>query len=441
MHDDVLILGGGLAGLSGALRLATSGRRVRILEERGFCGGRTYSFVDPATGATLDNGQHVFLACCHAFRQYLREIGSEQHTVLQDRMRMKFIDSTGQSGTLQEGFGPAPYHLAGSMMKMPFLPFRDRVGAAGVVLKLKNMTDAQLQQMDTTTFGDWLRGEGIPEHAIRAFWNVFVLATLNGDIDNVSAALGAWVYREGILKERGTGRIGVMRKGLSDVLVDPAVRRIEAAGSTVQTHARIVALTRTAHSWKATLANGESHEAPSVVLALPHQRAAGLLGEPLAQVAALPVAPIVSLYLWLDQKLIHDSNPDGFVASVDTRVQWVFDREHYLPRKTKDGGHLHCILYSGADRECALSADALTREAVGELRRLFPRSTFAVQRARVIKARKSTYLPIPGQAAIRPEQRIDDGLVIAGAWVKSDWPSTMEAAVQSGNRAAELLST
>ena len=128
------------------------------------------------------------------------------------------------------------------------------------------------------------------------------------------------------------------------------------------------------------------------------------------------------------------------MASVDTKVQWVFDREHYLPRPSKEGGHLHCILYSGADRECALAADQLTHEAVRELRQLFPRRDFSVQRARVIKARKSTYLPIPGQAGLRPEQRLEDGLVIAGAWVKSDWPSTMEAAVQSGNRAAELLS-
>ena len=56
---EVIILGGGLAGLSAAVRLLDNGYRVNIIESRSFLGGRSFSFKDKETGLEMDNGQHV----------------------------------------------------------------------------------------------------------------------------------------------------------------------------------------------------------------------------------------------------------------------------------------------------------------------------------------------------------------------------------------------
>ena len=63
--SDVLVIGGGFAGLAAARALAADGRRVTVLEKRPVLGGRAYSYTDPTTGETIDNGQHAMMGCYH----------------------------------------------------------------------------------------------------------------------------------------------------------------------------------------------------------------------------------------------------------------------------------------------------------------------------------------------------------------------------------------
>ncbi len=63
----VAIVGGGLAGITAALDCARAGAAVTLLESRGRLGGAAYSFT--RDGILADNGQHVFLRCCTAYRE------------------------------------------------------------------------------------------------------------------------------------------------------------------------------------------------------------------------------------------------------------------------------------------------------------------------------------------------------------------------------------
>jgi len=62
MADQVIIIGGGLAGLAAATALAPRGYRVTVLESRNRLGGRAGSFTDAATGQLIDACQHVSMA-------------------------------------------------------------------------------------------------------------------------------------------------------------------------------------------------------------------------------------------------------------------------------------------------------------------------------------------------------------------------------------------
>src|SRR5438046_2769305 len=115
----VVIVGGGLAGMSAALACVDGGARVTLLEARPRLGGATFSFQ--REGLWVDNGQHVYLRCCTAYRRFLSRIGAEGKTFLQPRMAIPVRAPDGTSGWLRRGSLPAPLHLARTLMRYPFL--------------------------------------------------------------------------------------------------------------------------------------------------------------------------------------------------------------------------------------------------------------------------------------------------------------------------------
>ena len=78
----VVVVGGGLAGISAALDCADAGAEVTLVEVRRRLGGAAYSFE--RDGLQMDNGQHVFLRCCTAYRGLLSG-SAAQHLVTSSR--------------------------------------------------------------------------------------------------------------------------------------------------------------------------------------------------------------------------------------------------------------------------------------------------------------------------------------------------------------------
>ncbi len=80
----LIVVGGGLAGISAALACADAGADVTLFEKRSRLGGLTWSFTHD--GLVMDNGQHVFLRCCTAYLDFLHRIGSDGDVELQPRL-------------------------------------------------------------------------------------------------------------------------------------------------------------------------------------------------------------------------------------------------------------------------------------------------------------------------------------------------------------------
>ncbi|HYY73375.1 MAG TPA: NAD(P)-binding protein, partial [Solirubrobacterales bacterium] len=130
----VTIVGGGLAGISAALSCADAGAEATLVEVRPRLGGAAYSFE--RDGMLLDNGQHVFLRCCTAYRALLRRLGTEAATTLQPRLRIPVIAPGGRVEWLRRSSLPAPLHLAGALARYGHLSVRQRAGAARAALRL-----------------------------------------------------------------------------------------------------------------------------------------------------------------------------------------------------------------------------------------------------------------------------------------------------------------
>jgi len=432
----VTVVGGGLGGIAAALSCADGGAEVTLVEVRPRLGGAAYSFE--RDGMLLDNGQHVFLRCCTAYRALLERLGTAEATTLQSRLEIPVIAPGGQVQWLRRGRLPAPLHLTGALATYGHLSIRERVRAARAARRLSRL-DLADDGLDRRTFGAWLEDNAQSPGAPESLWNLIALPTLNISADEASLAMAAFVFQTGLLHDAAAGDVGYARLPLSQVHGEPSARALRAAGVDVRTGWRAERV-EVGSSGEFTVQGAEDEvAADSIIVALPHARTAdilpeGALDDP-ARLERLGASPIVNLHVVYDRRVTDFE----LAAGVRSPVQWLFDRTG--ESGASDGQHL-AISLSGADREARMSRDELHDLYVPALRELLPRARDArIERFEVVREHNATFRSAPGVGRLRPGARTRiDGLALAGAWTATGWPATMEGAVRSGlNAAREAL--
>ncbi len=173
----VVVIGGGLAGIAAALDCAEAGAQVTLVEVRRRLGGAAYSFH--REGLQMDNGQHVFLRCCTAYRALLRRLGSEPLVSVQPRLEIPVLKPGGRPFLLRRNSLPAPLQLAGALARYPHLTVRQRAGAARAALALMRLDPQSARELEQVTFGEWLARFGQGDDAVAALWDLIALPTLN----------------------------------------------------------------------------------------------------------------------------------------------------------------------------------------------------------------------------------------------------------------------
>jgi squalene-associated FAD-dependent desaturase len=442
---NVLVIGGGLAGVTAACDLADAGLPVTLVEARPVLGGKTWSFRDEQTGLPVDNGQHVFLGCCAAYRRFLQRLGIEKATFLQPRLRVPIFAPEYGRAALQSARIPlpAPLHLLHSFLRLPMLSWREKLQAARTLAAIASAGRAGRLAYDHLSFADWLRERGESARAITYLWNLITLPTLNEDCERASAGLALMVFQEGLLRHAGGARIGYATVGLSDLLCEAAARYLQERGACLRLGCRAVALEmEDERIVGARLVDGELLPASQVVLALPHYALAALTPADLrchpffARAARLGVSPIVGVNLWLDRVVTREP-----LAAVIGREEtyWVFDKGALL-RLNIPGQYL-TVSISGAHRYLDQSREQIIAQVRRDLETVFPALGAAqMTHALVIKERQATFAAAPGSAAHRlPTATPVPGLYLAGAWTDTGWPATMEGAVLSGHAAARAV--
>jgi squalene-associated FAD-dependent desaturase len=428
----VLVIGGGLAGIAAALDCAAAGASVTLVEVRRRLGGAAYSFE--RDGMRFDNGQHVFLRCCTAYRALLARLGSDRHVAVQERLEIPVLSPGGAPVVLRRGSLPPPFHLAGALARYPYLSPSERLSAALAARALGALDPAD-PQLDAQTFGAWLGDHGQGAHALAVLWDLIALPTLNVPAAEASLALGAFVFRTGLLAGADAGDIGFHVGTLAETIGEPAELALADAGVQFRLGWRAERLSRSGGGFEVEGGEG-GFSAEAVVVALPHARAAGLIEpllEPLAaSIRGLGVSPIVNLHVVYDRIVCEQS----FAAGVDTPVQYLFDRS--AAAGAPSGCQYLAVSLSGADQQMQMSVEALRERYLPELERLLPDARGArVERFLATREHAATFRAVPGSAALRPGPRTDvAGLVLAGSWTDTGWPATLEGAVMSGHAAA-----
>ena len=433
MGERSVVVGGGLAGITAALRLADAGHQVTLLDARPRLGGAAFSFR--RGGLLVDNGQHVFLRCCTAYRALLDRLGASADTVLQPRLDIPVLSPTGAARIARTPGIPAPLHLARAMAGYRPLSLADRARLGRAVLALMRSDPAD-PALDRRSFGAFLREHGQSDDAIASLWSVIGTATLNARPDDASLALAVKVFRTGLLDRADAADIGHAVRPLGALHSDAAQRALAAAGVEVLLRHRAVR----AGPGEVVASTGDgttTFAADGVVLAVP-AAALGIASRALPPQPALAAAPIVNVHLVYDRRVTGLS----FAAAVHSPVQWFFDRTLSSGLREHDPRAQYlAVTVSAADAELRCPTRELVGRFTAAMAALLPPAAGAsLVDAFVTREPRATFRQAPGTAHLRrgPATGVD-GLALAGAWTATGWPDTMESAVRSGHAAADHL--
>ncbi len=431
-RPEAAVVGGGLAGIGAALHLSQAGVAVTLIEARPRLGGAATSFL--RHGMPVDTGQHVFLRCYSAYRQLLAALGASEGAVVQPRFSVPVLSADGRRHVLRRGRLPAPAHLLPILTGYPVLSRRDRLRLLPAMLSLRRL-DPDSSDNDARCFGDWLRQTRQSDRAVAGLWRLVALAALNGEPDEVSLALAVRVFRTGLVDTADAADLGIPVVPLADLHAHPAARALAERGATVLTDAPVRAVERTPAGYSLRC-DGATVAADAVVVAVPPPAALRILPADLADAQAWPRlgnTPIVNVHVVYDRQVTELP----FAAAIGSPVQWVFDKTRMAGLRR---GQYLAVSLSGAYGEVDRPAAELRTQYLAALARLFPAAADArVDDAFVTRERAATFRQAPGSRTLRPAaQTREAGLLLAGAWVDTGWPDTMEGAVRSGLHAARL---
>ena len=438
----VIVIGGGFAGLSAATALAEQRIPVTVLEGRQNLGGRAYSFVDPQTGDSVDNGQHLFMGCYRDTIKFLRRIGSLERLKFQSSLSVKFAGSGGRRAALKCLPLPAPWHLLSGLLRLKTLSWADRWRLQYVRAALRK--PVSVEDLDRLTVDQWLTQCRQSDRAKRHLWDLIAIACLNEESRVASAAPFVTVLRRAFFDDPSASCLALADVGLSDLYVRDAVAHIQKAGGEVRAKCPVQrVLVRDGEVKGVLLRDGTRLEADAVISAVPAWVLLKLVPDEVQEketyfqpLKKLAYAPIVSIHLWFDQKITDDL----FTGLLDTHIQWLFNRSRiHRDAKTK-AGYVSLVI-SGAHDFVEWPDPRILSLALEELRRLFPQAREAVLlRSLIIRESQATLSPKVGGEALRPgyESPIKN-FWVAGDWTKTGLPATIESACVSGHACADLI--
>ncbi len=433
--STVAIAGGGLAGLAAGCALSSAGFRVTLFERRPYLGGRASSYQHPGTGEIVDNCQHVLLGCCTNLIDFYRRTGVESKIRWYDSLT--FLEPGGRASVIRPSGLPAPLHTAPSFLQADCLTLSDKFAIGRTMAVLAPGSPAERGE----TFLAWLKRHGQTEQAIERFWKTILVSALNEDLDQVSVPYAAQVIRESFLKSAAAGRMGVPTVPLTE-LYGAAGDAIRRCGGDVQFRAGMESF-RAQASDVTCVVNGQEQQFDYLILAVPFDVLARTLPDspasrPLAEMLShFTTSPITGIHLWFDRVI---SDLDHAVL-LDRTIQWMFHKSRLIEARANGNGSYLELVVSSSKSLVEKSRGEIVDLAVKELGEFFPAAQDAkLLKSTVIKEVQATYSPRPGVDQYRPKPETAwPRVFLAGDFVATGWPATMEGAVRSGYLAAESL--
>jgi squalene-associated FAD-dependent desaturase len=421
--SDVIVIGGGLAGLAAAAALGGTGRSVRVFESRPYLGGRATSYESGSE--TIDNCQHILLGCCLNLLDFYERLGVGDD--IKFHRDYVLIEPGGRRSLLRAGFLPPPFHFVGSLLALKFLNWSEKMAVVRGLRAIQR--ESSRPDLDRITMLQWLEEKHQPPRAIERFWRQVLVSAISEELDRMAAIHAFQVFRLGFLGRADAFDMGVPAVPLGRLYRAEAWSKI--GNVEIRLRAPVERVVIENGAVRSIVAGGEEHRADYYISAVPFDRvgALGIDANVGVDVSGLEYSPITGIHLWFDRRVIDVPQATLF----DRTVQWVFDKG--------EGKYVQVVVSASRTLTEMPRADVIAL-VVRELAEFFPVVAEAkLEKAHVVKEIRAVFSPLPGLESRRPPARTRArNLFLAGDWTRCGWPATMEAAVRSGYLAAEAVS-
>lgn len=430
MAVDAIVIGGGFAGFSAATALVEHGAKVLLLEARPGLGGRATAFTDRETAERIDNGQHILMGCYTDTLAFLERIGASDRVTWQSGLKIPMIDRRGQHSVLSLPALPPPLNFLAGVLAWDALSWGERFS----VLKIGGLLKSEKRQ----TVREWLVGKGQAARLLELFWEPLALAALNQSIDQAEATTFLRVLERVFGPDPSASALVLPAVPLDELYAEPAREWLQRRGGEVRVNSPAKVMIDGGRV-RGVRVRDEVIEAPLVIPTVPwhafhalFDQAPPELAQTIQHATALASLPIVNVNLWFDRTVMHEP----LVGLPGRNFQWVFDR-----RAIAGDAISHVALTSsGAESIVARTNDELTAIALSEIRGALPSTRSAILKKSIaVREKRSTFSLAP-DAPPRPQTRTAvAGLLLAGDWIETGLPATIESAVMSGRLAAEAV--
>ncbi len=412
----VHVVGAGLAGLAASVALAEEGTPVVLYEAGAQAGGRCRSFVDAELGVRIDNGNHLLFSGNQAALAYIERIGALATFERPGEAAIPFIDiQTGERWALRPGKGAIPWWVLRAARRVPGTRARDYLGALRLWRAAPGDTVAAVLAPDNLLF--------------RRLWQPLAVAALNTGAAEASALLFWRVLAETIGRGAAACRPLVAREGLSESLVDPALAFLSRRGSEVRFGARLKALGFAEGRVSELAFDGGAvalRPQDSVILAVPAASAARLVP---GLVVPDDYAPIVNAHFRCTVPPNGPHDRPLFAGLIGGTAEWIFRKREIVS-----------VTVSAADRIVGRPAAELRDLLWRDVTLAFGLAPGPVPPARIVKERRATFRATPAQLRRRPPAATAwNNLHLAGDYVDTGLPATIEGAIRSGFAAAARI--
>jgi hydroxysqualene dehydroxylase len=412
MTARIHVIGAGLAGLAAALAVAEAGRPVSLYEAGPAAGGRCRSYFDRELGLTIDNGNHLLLSGNRDTFAYLDAIGGAGALAGPEQPAFPFLDLHGGARwVVRPNQGRLPWWVLSARRRVPGTRVWDYLR----LLDLRAVAD------------DRSVAEAVPRGALYdRLVSPLAVAALNTPTEEGLARLFGGVLRETLMQGGAACLPRFPRAGLSAALIDPALARLGALGAEVRFSHRVAGLdvadgrVTALHLPEGALPLGAGD---AVVLAVPPWVAVGLL-------PGLSVPDQFQAILNVHFRATAEPGAAGFVGLIGGTAEWVFVKD----------GHVS-VTISAANRLVETQAEALAATVWPEVCAALDLPSGAKMPAwRVLKEKRATFAATAAQERLRPGPRVGlSNLALAGDWTATGLPATIEGAIRSGRRAAQVI--
>lgn len=444
MSQSVLIAGGGLAGLTCAVHLTETPLGIRIVEAAPFLGGRASTFRD-SQGDWIEQGLHLFLGTYSEFKELLRRVGQPPDNILLWTKQVHIQDAHGGSATYGTNPITSPIKTLGSLVSQnDFISIGEKLGfGANAIQSLKSLRSLEVE-LDGLTVAQWWSQGGGSRDVLERILRPFCRAIQFTDVEQFSAYnfLG-WLHH--IAYDLPHSLLGGYRGPRDEIIFRPIGEYLHQRAARIDTSTSLSSLDyddRTNRIVSCTLSTGEKVASDLYVLAMPAWMLDNLLPEAIRihpffeRITQLPVAPAVSVQLWLDGRVV-DVDDFHLVANSYACVY----QEQSTNAYPRSGGSRLSVTISPADTFLTWTDQDLVHYVVSELTKVRPEvSKYRVVKSVVLKHEHHLIRPAPGAMRSRPPQRTPvSNLFLAGDWTQQDYFGSQEGAVRSGRRCAEAI--